>query len=311
MTPPDNAKRILLVEPSEDLRRVLLRFLGETFRVEAVATAQQAIEILRNDRGFDLMLADLAMEPVSGLSLAETVSEQFPTVRIALTVPARFQVDQCLHGIRRQHIYQVLVKHAPFDFDEFLVDIENIFAPSKAIGIERYMLEGARIHVSELRSRQDKMQFAEEAMRFFRRYRASESELAEIRLALEEILNNAFYHAFRKSNGQEKYKLGTDVLLDLGENVTASYGCDEDCLGFSIADNAGTLDAQVFLGKLERQQSQEALMDENGRGLHLSRMVSDRMILNLRPGKLTESILLFRHRPRWGSKPILINTINP
>jgi CheY-like chemotaxis protein/anti-sigma regulatory factor (Ser/Thr protein kinase) len=309
---PSNAtaKRILIVEPNEQLRQVMCRFLGKTFRVTGVSGSNEAMNELRADREYDLVLAEIDMPGISGTALATAVAEHFPTNKVALMANSRFPLDGHIHTIRRLHCYTVLVKTSPFQFDEFLIHVENILAPHRAVGIERYLRDTARITKVEIRGRDDKNRFTEEALSFFRRYRSSESDLAEIRLALEEILNNSLYHAFRKSNGQEKYKLGSEVVFDLSEQVIGCYARDEDCLAFSVSDNAGSLDAQVFLGKLERQQTQEGLLDENGRGLHLSRTVSDRMILNLRPGRLTETVLLFYHKRRPSAKPILINIIN-
>jgi CheY-like chemotaxis protein/anti-sigma regulatory factor (Ser/Thr protein kinase) len=306
----DHAKRLLLVEPNDSLRHVMRRFLAQTYRVEVAANGPDALHILRQDRNFDLVLADIDMSPMSGAALVTNIAEQFPTVRFALTTNARFPVDAHIHAIRRLHCYSVLVKSTPFQFDEFLIHVENILAPQRAVGIERYLRETARITKMEIRNREDKNRYTENAVHFFRRYRSSESDIAEIRLALEEMVNNSFYHAFRKGNGQEKYRLGTDVTFDYDEQVFGWYACDEDCLAFAVSDNAGSLDAQVFLGKLERQQTLEGLMDENGRGLHLTRTVSDRMIVNIRPGRLTESILLFYHKRKPSAKPLLINLIN-
>jgi DNA-binding response OmpR family regulator len=310
MPSASNAKRILLVEPSDPLRHVVRRFLDKSFRVTAVPDGMEAIAELRRDREYDLVLAELDMPGMNGTALATAVAEQFPTTRLALMVNSRFPIDSHIHAIRRLHCYTVLVKTAPFQFDEFLIHIENIISPHRAVGIERYLRESARITRQEIRNRVERDRFTNEAVHHFRRFRSNDSDMADIRLALEEILNNSFYHAFRKANGTEKYRLGNDVVFDPGEQVVGGFAHDEDCIAFSVSDNAGSLDPQVFLGKLERQQTMEGLMDETGRGLHLSRTVSDRMILNIRPGRLTETILLFYHKRRPSAKPLLINLIN-
>lgn len=78
----------------------------------------------------------------------------------------------------------------------------------------------------------------------------------------------------------------------------------------SITDYQGKLTKETVLYKIDRQITGEGLLDDSGRGIHMSRLFADRMIINIEPGKRTEVILLnyFSHKYR-GYKPLYINEL--
>jgi anti-sigma regulatory factor (Ser/Thr protein kinase) len=155
----------------------------------------------------------------------------------------------------------------------------------------------------------EKQKMMEEAIGFFRRYRPHETDINQIRLAFEELINNAIYHAFRKSSGVEKYRMGTFETLNQGEEIYVEFGFDKRFLGCSVTDNQGTLEIETVMKKMERQITLEGLMDESGRGIYLTRTLCDRMIINLRPGVLTQVVLLFSHRLSSRIRPLYVNVI--
>jgi diguanylate cyclase (GGDEF)-like protein len=69
------AKRILIVDDDDAVRESLYDFLEfHNFAVAAVASARQALEVLNHD-AFDLILSDLVMPQMDGISLTKAIRE--------------------------------------------------------------------------------------------------------------------------------------------------------------------------------------------------------------------------------------------
>jgi anti-sigma regulatory factor (Ser/Thr protein kinase) len=135
-------------------------------------------------------------------------------------------------------------------------------------------------------------------------------ELYDVRLTLEELANNALFHAFQTETGAEKYSIRGFTQLEDGESVRIEYGSDGLVAGFSVTDNAGTLATRTILNKLERQLNREGLYDESGRGIYLTRMLSSQYVINIERGKRTQSVVLFDERRKSDRpKPFLVNRV--
>ena len=126
----------------------------------------------------------------------------------------------------------------------------------------------------------------------------------------EEIVNNAFFHAFQDSDGKPLH--GKDSGGDLleGENVTVEHGHDEHAFGFAVTDNAGTLTTDGFLAKIERQVTQDGLLDEDGRGFFLARAFSSRLVVNIEPEVRTQIIVIFNRIGDQTHKPLYLNLVD-
>lgn len=303
------SKRILVADGDATQAHFMRKFLqSQNFRVDTASTSDDALDILRKDNNYDLVLADVGLLPMNGFNFATAAGAAFPHIRFVLTSNQR--LDEVFPALRRSQLTNVFIKTRPFLFDEFLVTVENLLQPSRSVGLQRYLKEPMEIRSGQIVNRDERAQVVDDAMRYFRRFRQYDSEVEEIRLAVEELINNAIFHAFRrKVGGLEKYRATSFSSLEGDEQITVEYGHDRNYLGVSVSDNQGSLDASTVMAKLERQISMEGLMDENGRGLHLTRNLCERMIINLKPGKLTQVILLFSRRPQYFPRPLTINLI--
>ena len=70
--------RVLVVDDEPALLRTSGDLIGQEHEVVTVSSGRRALELLRLDRGFDVILADLMMADVSGMDLFETVSADHP-----------------------------------------------------------------------------------------------------------------------------------------------------------------------------------------------------------------------------------------
>lgn len=79
-TPPrDRGRgRILIIDDEPELLRSLDVLIRDDHDVVTASSGRQALELLRSDRGFDVILTDLMMADVTGMELFEAVRTDYP-----------------------------------------------------------------------------------------------------------------------------------------------------------------------------------------------------------------------------------------
>jgi anti-sigma regulatory factor (Ser/Thr protein kinase) len=307
VSPELKDRRLLIAVPDMHLRGILRNFFSRLMTVELAETANQAIVAVEGSAAeFDTVLIDMNMPP-SGLDIVARIRREYPHLPIALLVSQDYEGYFPL--LNKHDVFCVIVRTAPLDFDELQIAIENLILPTKAFGLARYLPAPLALHEKVILSLSDKQEMMEDALKLFHRFRPHDTDISQIRLAFEELINNAIYHAFRRASGAEKYTMGAFDRLERGEQIRVEYGANKHYLGCSVRDNQGTLDVTTVMKKIERQITQEGLMDESGRGLYLTRTISDKMIINIHPQVATEVILLFAHRNRPKVKPFYLNQV--
>jgi len=304
---PTPRKRLLIAMADPHLRTILRNFFGPSYDVEVAENITQAVTAVEASAvEFDVLLVDMALPP-SGLEFVARIRHDFPHIPVALLVSSEYEHQFAL--LNKYDSFCVLVRTLPLDFDELQIAIENLIAPTRAFGLARYLRQPVEVHEKVITSLADKQSMMEEALEFFRRYRPHDTDISQIRLAFEELINNAIYHAFRRASGSAKYKLGAFERFGSGEQIRVEYGRDKRYLGCSVADNQGTLEVETVMKKIERQITQEGLFDESGRGLYLTRTLADKMIINIHPNIATQVVLLFAHKDRPKLKPFFVNQV--
>jgi PAS domain S-box-containing protein len=108
--PQQRLGRILLVEDNAEVATVTVQMLAAMgFEVEVADRARKALDRLREDRSFDLLLTDVVMpEGMTGFDLAEQVKSQFPALPIILMSGYNDVVARSSPG------FQVLQKPIPY-----------------------------------------------------------------------------------------------------------------------------------------------------------------------------------------------------
>lgn len=93
--------RILLVEDELDIQDLIcLHLKREGYLVEAVADGEQAVNVLRKDSAFDLLVLDWMLPGMSGLDITRAVREN-PALRLVpiLMVTARMEATDIVRGL--------------------------------------------------------------------------------------------------------------------------------------------------------------------------------------------------------------------
>jgi two-component system NtrC family sensor kinase len=80
LAPPSSGRRVLAVDDEPRVLDLLRRLLRGHELVTA-ANGREALERLRTDRGFDLILCDLMMPELTGMDVYQTVGECWPELR--------------------------------------------------------------------------------------------------------------------------------------------------------------------------------------------------------------------------------------
>ena len=126
-------RRILLVDDDRGLRHVLSTFLQEVgHTVETAGDGPEALDILRDGSGFDLILLDIGLPSMSGLDvLARVRNLASPPLVIVMT--ADDTSETLLEAVKRQ-AYRYLRKPFP---PSTIVDVVNeAGTPAAALSIE-------------------------------------------------------------------------------------------------------------------------------------------------------------------------------
>ncbi len=133
MAEPVPGRRILLVDDDRGLRHVLSTFLQEVgHTVETAGDGPEALDILRDGSGFDLILLDIGLPSMSGLEvLARVRNLASPPLVIVMT--ADDTSETLLEAVKRQ-AYRYLRKPFP---PSTIVDVVNeAGTPAAALSIE-------------------------------------------------------------------------------------------------------------------------------------------------------------------------------
>jgi putative nucleotidyltransferase with HDIG domain len=115
-------ERILVIDDSEPVRDVLCAMLQTAcYRCEKACSGVEALQILRNDSDFQLVLTDLMMPELDGVGLLEMVKVQHENLPVVM-VTAVQDISVALGAIRKG-AYDYLLK--PFKADQLLTVVRR------------------------------------------------------------------------------------------------------------------------------------------------------------------------------------------
>jgi len=178
-------------------------------------------------------------------------------------------------------------------------------------GIKAHLEQGTETKRIVVRTRDDKPAVISEILSFFSRLRDDKKSSFQLRLILEETINNAIFHAFWDASGNEKYSVANFAAMESSEAVEVEYGADSRTIAITITDNQGRLTRDKILEKIQRQLNTQGIFDQNGRGIYLVYSLSGCAVFNLSSGKTTQIVTTFSIEPNvWPEssplRPILI-----
>ncbi|MBN1129078.1 MAG: response regulator [Chitinispirillaceae bacterium] len=295
---------ILIVDDEHTIRMMLSDFLENGYEIVCAENAAQALDLLAA-RHVDLVISDINMPGMNGIDLLHIVRERYPGVKSALITA--YNIDEYIDLVKNECIANIIPKTVPFNFSE-LQSIVHGLITGDIFGLERYLLPSCTLLGSyRITSLKDARETREEITELFARQFGTAGDM---KLVLDEIITNALYHAPTSEDGKKKYRIFSDITLQPGEHVDIRCGYDREKYGVSVTDHSGRLRKETVLAKIERQVSGKGLLDDSGRGIHMSRVFADRMVINIDPGKKTEVVVMNYFSPTFrGYKPLYVNEL--
>lgn len=300
----EKTKKILVVDDEAIIRGMLEVELEDRYQVFTAEDPAQALDILSNE-GIDLVISDINMPGMKGYELLKKAREVRPGVKTALITA--YNTDDYIRLAKENDISNIIPKSTPFNFDEFNSIVHGLVTEG-VFGLASYLLPDFEVRGEHtIRSSREIGRVEEKIL----------EELAAIhepepfvQILLEELITNAVYHAPVDKDGKQKYEKHSDVDLEEDEAVKVTVGVDSEKYGISVTDTSGKLTKEQVLYRIDRHIHAEGVLDENGRGLHMSRLYADRLIINIKPNVATEVIFINYFTKKYqGYKPLYINEL--
>ncbi|MBD3422754.1 MAG: response regulator [Chitinivibrionales bacterium] len=297
---------ILFVDDNKNIRTLMRDFFRmRNYAVSTAGDAREALEKCRNEP-FDMVISDINMPGMKGHALLKEVRALLPRARTMLMTS--YAIDDYITVAKRFHISSIIPKTVPINFKELQALVDGILT-GKIFGLQRYLLDDGEMSETYcIRSSVEARRTRDEIVELF----ISRCGTAgDMKLVLDEAITNAIYHAPQLDNGERKYRELSDVTLTENEYVYVECGRDSEKYGVAVCDMQGNLNKGTVLERFERHITGRGIMDESGRGIHMSRVFADTMVININPGVRTEVILLnYLSRKYKGYKPIYINELD-
>ncbi len=297
---------LLIIDKDQTSNEHLRGLLDSGYEVTVAPTLEQGRAQLA-DGDFVLVLGDFDIFRGAGHNVPQEIRNTRPQTRVAIL--SALDTEHYLRELLEWKCYHVLPKLPFYNARDVLLFIENIREPKKAFGLRRYLAPDAECSRSRITTRVDKNRTVEEIINFFASCEYEIHELYDVRLIMEEAINNAIFHAFVKEDGEAKYTSENFSSLEPSEEVWLEFGADATTIGFSVTDNGGRLTPERFIRTLARQYNKEGLYDESGRGLYLTRLLSGNLVFNIEKAKSTQVVVIFYEKRLNVPKPFCINYI--
>ncbi|NLL13830.1 MAG: response regulator [Fibrobacter sp.] len=296
--------RILVVDDEKAIRMMLVDFLENRYELDTADTGENALEMLKQKK-YDLVISDINMPGMSGPELLKVVRKEYKGTKTALITA--YNIDEYITIAKEYEISNIIPKTVPFNFAELDSLIYGLLT-GDIFGLDRYLLDdGMMMEKHVIKSSRQAREIRENIISLFV---DKFGTCGDMKLILDEIITNAIYHAPLRDDGTEKYQEFTDIDLEPQEYIYVECGYDREKYAVSVTDLQGRLTKDTVLYKIDRQITGEGLLDDSGRGLHMSRLFADRLIINIAPNRRTEVILInyFANKYR-GYKPLYINEL--
>jgi len=277
---------VALVEIPPEKRSLLEEILA---RIGALARNIQARPT--RDRPPDLVLAPVEKFTRLG-EIALGFNPAASPIPTALVAPAAVS-PELLH-LQLSHRFLNLIPEALWERPRCLERIlRGLLFPNEAFDTRRFIGRPLLAERFPIGSLDEKHRVAREVIRLVGPHSAGEQQLRDIRLAINELINNAFFHPFRGPEGERKYSPRNFSRLERGDRVELELVVAEDAVAVAVEDNRGRLAPSEVLRYLLRQATGEGLYDSHGRGFYLVSHIVDHLCICLAPGEKARVVAVF------------------
>ncbi len=120
--------RVLVVDDEQQVRSIMSRILSRYHAVEIASSGAQALELLKKDQNFDVVLCDMMMPSVSGMDIHEWLSSEYPDLakRMVFVTGGAFAPDA------REYLERVETRQLskPFSSKDLLTMVSSVIGSS-------------------------------------------------------------------------------------------------------------------------------------------------------------------------------------
>ena len=233
----DNKVRILVVDDEADLEELMLQRMrqevdGGRYEFEFVRNGAEALEHLQKDNRFNIILSDINMPVMDGLTLLAQISDVKPDAR---TIMVSAYGD--MENIR------TAMNHGAFDFVTKPIDFMDLKATIER-SIEKPAIRG-RIQISRkliVPDRMEEIRTIQMALEEFSEQQNLSSEvLFQTQLSLEELFTNIVSYAHNDDRQHE-----VEIIFSI-EDKTLTVEIVDDGYAFNPLEDAPELDVESSL----------------------------------------------------------------
>jgi two-component system response regulator AtoC len=136
-------KKVLIIDDETVVRKGISRALEDSgISSFGAASAQEALDILEKET-FDLVLLDIKMPDMDGLSLLKKIKSSYPEIKVIM-ITGYPTIDTAVHCIKLGAV-DYLVK--PFRLDDLEAALKKIENPESTSAEDLFSIEGNGLHV--------------------------------------------------------------------------------------------------------------------------------------------------------------------
>jgi len=193
-----------------------------------------------------------------------------------------FQLDHDLFNVIPDGLYQ--------DGPCLVRTLRGLLSPELMFDILQFAAEGAQVRRFPVSTLGEKHEVADEVAALAHSWAVAQRRTRDLHLIVNELINNAFFHSFRNSDGAEKYSARQFEQLEPGESVAVEVALSDDSIALAVEDNSGTISPREVLRYMVRQTTGEGLYDSHGRGFFLMSNLTDHLGVCVAPGRRTRIV---------------------
>jgi anti-sigma regulatory factor (Ser/Thr protein kinase) len=281
-----------------------LQALSASLDLEVARSPVEAAHSIERKLPSIVLCAAQLLEPLCA-ALPKMVTPAAGQAKWVIITPGK--IDDYFQIARAHAVYNLYPESMLANAAQGVFLLENQMYRERAFGLKRYLRTPHLLFGEAMHTRKAKRELIEKAVNYFATCGYEIHELYDARLVLEEMVNNALFHAFANERGEERYQVAHFEQLAPGERIEIEFGNDAEAIGFAVTDNGGRLQPATIIEKLARQYNREGIFDESGRGLYLSRMFSSLLVINIEKGKRTQMVAIFGEKREDAIKPLCVN----
>lgn len=121
--------KILLAEDDESMLNFLIMALARAgHKVVSCSDGQEALEILDQESGFDLLLTDIVMPGIDGIELAEKATEKSPDLKVMFITGFAGVAMQKVEESTAENISADNLLSKPFHLNDLVDQVETLLA---------------------------------------------------------------------------------------------------------------------------------------------------------------------------------------